>query len=85
MVEFTYDGRHRLVEPYFLKQAKTGNLLLYGWESGAGHIKAFNVEKISALRATRSLFRPRYRVEVRIRTFGPAVTPHATAAPSPSR
>ena len=64
MVEFTYHGRHRLVEPYSLKQAQAGNLLLYGWESGAGHIKAFKVAEISGLNSTRSPFQPRYRVEV---------------------
>jgi predicted nucleotidyltransferase component of viral defense system len=64
MVEFTYHGRHRLVEPYLLKRAQTGNLLLYGWESGAGHIKAFKVAEISGLSSTRSPFQPRYRIEV---------------------
>ena len=64
LVEFNYHGKTRLVEPYSLRQADTGNLLLYGWERGTTHIKAFNVAKIGSLRATKQGFRPRYRIEL---------------------
>lgn len=60
---FTYDGKPRLVEPYSFRRPATGNLLLYGWEQGSTHIKAFNVEKIQDLRGTEVPFVPRYRVE----------------------
>ncbi len=63
LVEFTYDGTRRLVEPYSLRRATTGNLLLYGWEQGSTHIKAFHVERISEVRATKTAFQPRYRIE----------------------
>ena len=39
-----------MVEPYSLREARTGNILLYGWERGSTHIKAFNVDKIDQLR-----------------------------------
>lgn len=65
MIEFAYDGRVRLVEPYSLRRAEsTGNLLVYGWERAAGHIKAFNVAKIHSLRVTNESFSPRYAIEL---------------------
>lgn len=63
LVEFVYDGRQRLVEPYSLRRAGTGNLLLYGWEQGSTHIKAFNTPKMYDVRATKITFQPRYRIE----------------------
>jgi len=63
-VEFTYSGTHRVVEPYSLRRATgTGNLLLYGWQDGSEHIKAFKVGEMSGVRATGIPFAPRYRVE----------------------
>ena len=63
-VQFDYtDKPSRIVEPYSLRQAKTGNLLFYGWEDGEDHIKAFNVAKIQNLRATNISFSPKYQVE----------------------
>ena len=63
MVEFTYNGQHRLVEPYSLRREGTGNILLYAWEVASGQIKAFNTTKLVNLRATTTPFVPRFRVE----------------------
>jgi predicted DNA-binding transcriptional regulator YafY len=64
-VEFTYHRRLRAVEPYSLRRAiGTGNLLLYGWEDGAAHIKAYTVREMSGVRATSIPFTPRYRREL---------------------
>jgi predicted nucleotidyltransferase component of viral defense system len=67
LIEFTYKGRNRRAEPYSLRRAQTGNLLLYAWEIGSTHIKAFNVRGISNLRVTSTPFKARYRIE-----FSPA-------------
>jgi predicted nucleotidyltransferase component of viral defense system len=64
LVEFMYDGKHRIVEPYSLRRASTGNLLLFAWEQGAGKIKAFNVAKIASVRSSGTSFTPRYRIEL---------------------
>ena len=65
LIEFDYNGRHRVAEPYSLRTAETtGNLLLYAWESAATHIKAFNVGNMSGVRATGTWFQPRYQVEL---------------------
>ena len=63
LVEFDYHGRHRLAEPYSLRTASTGNLLLYAWERGSMTIKAFKVGEIQNLRATQTAFALRYRIE----------------------
>ena len=63
LVEFTYNGQRRLVEPYSLRRTSTGNVLLYAWDLSSGQIKAFNTAKIENLRATTTPFAPRFRVE----------------------
>lgn len=63
-VEFVYKGSPRIVEPYSLRRATgTGNLLLYAWEDGETHIKAFEVRQMFSVHATGIPFTPRYRVE----------------------
>lgn len=63
LVEFTYAGSRRLVEPYSLRRATPGNLLLYGWEQGSTHIKSFNTAEMGSVRATTTPFAPRFRIE----------------------
>lgn len=63
-IAFDYHGKQRDVEPYAIRRAGTGNLLLYGWELAAGHIKAFKVPEIRNLRVSDRTFTPRYRVEL---------------------
>jgi predicted nucleotidyltransferase component of viral defense system len=64
LVAFDYDGKARIAEPYSLRRASTGNLLLYAWEQGSTHIKAFSVAKLQNLRVTQQAFEPRYRIEL---------------------
>jgi predicted nucleotidyltransferase component of viral defense system len=64
MISFTYHGKHRTTEPYSLRRAGTGNLLLYGWEEEDGHVKAFKVPEISRLAVTETTFVPRYLIEL---------------------
>jgi len=75
LLEFTYNGRHRRVEPYSLRRAQTGNLLFYGWEEGSDHIKAFNTAMMADVRPTNTSFQPRYRIE--FTPYGPIVAPEA--------
>lgn len=82
MIEFDYNRKHRLVEPYSLRRAaSTGNILLYGWEREADHIKAYNVAKMSNVRTTSVSFAPRYSVE--LSSAGPLSVP--TTTPTPRR
>jgi hypothetical protein len=77
LLEFDYHGQHRVVEPYSVRQAGTGNVLLYAWEIAAGHIKAYKLDEMSRVSAMSRTFSPRYQVE--ISAFGPI----QAAAPSP--
>jgi len=80
LVEFVYKGTLRRAEPYSLRRARTGNTLLYAWEQGSTHIKAFDTRKMSQLRATGIPFNPRYRIE--FMALGPMSTPPARVGPS---
>ncbi len=64
LIEFEHHGRHRRAEPYSVRRAATGNLLLYAWELGETHIKAFNVAEMRTVRPTDVGFTPRYQIEL---------------------
>ena len=80
LLKFSYHGRHRLVEPYSVRQAGTGNVLLYAWELEVGHIKAYKLDEIYSATTTGRTFSPRYRVE--ISAFSPIGT-SSTTSPRP--
>jgi predicted nucleotidyltransferase component of viral defense system len=63
-ISFLYDGKLRIAEPYSLRRKKTGNLLLYAWEEGATHIKAFTTTNMRDVQTTAESFIPRFRVEL---------------------
>jgi len=67
LVEFSYHGRPRRAEPYSIRRTDAGGLVLYAWEVGSTHIKAFTVGEIRDLRVSTTPFTPRYHVE-----FSPA-------------
>jgi len=69
LVEFTYHGKHRLVEPYSLRRAGTGNILLNAWELTSQRLtsqqmKSFIVAEISGLKSTHTAFTPRFPIEL---------------------
>jgi len=68
-VRVVYHGVPRIVEPYSLRHARTGNTLLYVWEIQrggypGGGIKAFKVREIRSAEATAQPFAPRYFIEL---------------------
>jgi predicted nucleotidyltransferase component of viral defense system len=80
LLEFDYHGKHRLVEPYSLREAgTTGNVLLYAWELSSGHIKAFKTDEMYDVRAGNTGFTPRYRVELSAQ--GPLTIPEVFRSP----
>jgi len=64
VMEFHYHGKVRRVEPYAVRQAQTGNILLYGWELASDQIKAYKLAEMTDVRVSRSVFVPRYAVEM---------------------
>lgn len=74
MIEMTYDGYQRLVEPYRLeyyvrKKDGIGNEYFWGWDNSGGKsrktgIKMFFCDKIRNVVVTNSAYEPRYPVEM---------------------
>jgi predicted nucleotidyltransferase component of viral defense system len=74
MIELTYDGYNRLIEPYKLEyyvRKKDGRGLEYfwGWDTTGGRsgkigIKQFICDKIQSVRSTSRPFQPRFFVEL---------------------
>lgn len=69
LVEITYKGQHRVIEPYSLRRPRTGNLFLYGFERTkdgfpAGEIRAYNVAEIAGVRVLSRGFTPRFAIEL---------------------
>jgi predicted nucleotidyltransferase component of viral defense system len=74
MVDLTYDGFNRLIEPYKLEyyvRKKDGRGLEYfwGWDTTGGRsgrvgIKQFICDKIQSVHATNRSFQPRFAVEL---------------------
>ena len=69
LVQFSYHGSERTIEPYSLRRKQTGNVLLYGHEVTkggltTGHIKSYNVREILDAEVLDVPFSPRWRVEL---------------------
>ena len=64
MVSFTYNGKHRLAEPYSLRRAAAGHVNLFAWVQGDSHIKQFKIDEIQGLRVTNDTFSPQYEIEL---------------------
>jgi predicted DNA-binding transcriptional regulator YafY len=66
VVEFTYEGRSRSVEPHAVGYNDSGALTLHGWELSGGRspgFRGFSVREIRTLTVTRRQFdgpRPDY-------------------------
>jgi len=80
LLQFSYHGRERLVEPYSVRRAQsTGNTLLYAWELASQQIKAFKVHEMMGARATDRAFTPRYHIE--LNTQGSISIPAVSSRP----
>lgn len=62
VLELTYEGNTRLVEPYSFREKMTGRVF-YGWCSIHAKIHSFRIEKIQQIRITDMNFSPRWAVE----------------------
>lgn len=63
MLEITYDGVSRLVEPYSFRMGPYGRLF-YGFCSIHDKIHSFKLEKITDIRISEFPFAPRWEVEL---------------------
>ena len=62
----------RIIEPYSLRRAQNGNILLYAVRTQNGKIRAYRVNRINGASLTDQVFEPRYQIEL-----SPAVDPSA--------
>jgi predicted nucleotidyltransferase component of viral defense system len=73
LVELSYDGTRRLIEPYALRRSSAGRLLLHAERAdGSGH-RTYGVDKVAGLRVTTTPFTPRFPIEFSAR--GPLHAP----------
>lgn len=54
----------RIIEPYSLRQAQNGNILLYAVRAEDGEIRAYKINQINDASVTNQVFIPRYQVEL---------------------
>lgn len=69
LVQFSYHGALRVVEPYSLRRPNTGNLLLYGFERRKNgfptdDIRAYKIAEMANVQVIQEAFRPRYAIEL---------------------
>lgn len=69
LLEFTYNGHRRVVEPYSLRRPRTENLLLYGFERlkdgwPTDDIRAYKLDELRSVRVLDQTFRPKYVIEL---------------------
>lgn len=75
-VDLTYQGSHRLIEPYSLRRTREGNLLLYAVKHDTGEDRSYRVDRIQGAQITKIPFTPRYVIE--LTTAGPISAPPTT-------
>ena len=54
----------RVVEPYSLRRAQNGNILLYAVRAKDGQIRSYKIKQINDVSITNKVFVPRYQVEL---------------------
>ena len=54
----------RIIEPYSLRQAQNGNILLYAVRAEDGQIRAYKINQINDASITNRVFVPRYQIEL---------------------
>jgi len=55
---------NRVIEPYSLRQAQNGNILLYAVHADDGQIRAYKIIQINDASITNRVFIPRYQIEL---------------------
>lgn len=56
--------RIRVIEPYSLRQAKNGNILLYAVRAEDAQIRAYKIDQINDVSITNQVYVPRYQIEL---------------------
>jgi predicted nucleotidyltransferase component of viral defense system len=76
LVNLTYNGSQRVIEPYSLRRSRAGHYLLHATRVDNGEHRSYRVDKIAGVRVTTRPFRPRHPIEFSAR--GPVSAPLQT-------
>jgi hypothetical protein len=82
LLDLTYDGSVRRIEPYSLRQSLEGNLVLHAIRSDSGAHRSYRVDWMQGAAVTSQVFSPRYFVE--LTSTGPLPVAPSTANPRPA-
>jgi len=63
LVELTYRGSRRLIEPYALRRTRAGRLMLHAERADNSGHRTYAVDQMQAVKATTTPFRPRMPIE----------------------
>lgn len=82
LVELTYDGSNRLIEPYSLRRTRAGRLMLHAERAdNTGH-RSYGVDEIEHIQVTTTPFRPRPGMPIEFSAHGPMYAPPQTRSTS---
>ncbi len=63
-VDLGYQGSTRPIEPYSLRRARAGQLLLYAVKANTGELRSYRVDRIRSIKVSNRPFKPRFVVEI---------------------
>ena len=63
-VDLRYSGKSRMIEPYSLRRAADGNVLLYAVRAGTTEVRSYRVDRIEDAAVTSTPFVPLFTVEL---------------------
>ena len=73
LIDLGYQGQHRLIEPYSLRRARAGNILLHAERTDGGGHRQYDIDLIESAQATTIPFRPVWAIE--FSASGPLAAP----------
>ncbi len=79
-IDLEYQNKTRLIEPYSLRRARDGNILLHAVRHEDGQPRSYRVDRIQNITATNVSFIPRYMIE--LTASGPLHVPETERASS---
>lgn len=80
LVELTYQGSTRQIEPYSLRRTQDNNIILHAWNTDKNEHRTYRLDRMQGARITNKSFVPRYEIELipHSPAFVPQVAPRAS-------
>lgn len=63
-VNLTYEGDEQQIEPYSLRRAREGHLLLYAVDRATGRLRSYKVDRLKDIEISGEPFAPRYAISL---------------------